>query len=128
MAHVAEVVHVPRTTRVPASPGWLVGLANWRGRVLPVLDLRPLLGAETVPLATSARLVILALDDVEAGLLADQVPGPLPQGEWVVAPPPPTAAAAAADLLAGVLDDGGGPLSLLDAAAVLALGSEAANR
>ena len=128
MAHVAEVVHVPRTTRVPASPGWLVGLANWRGRVLPVLDLRPLLGAETVPLATSARLVVLTLDDVEAGLLADQVPGPLPQGEWTVAPPPPTAASAAADLLAGVLQDDGGPVSLLDAAAVLSLGAEAAGR
>ncbi len=128
MAHVAEVVHVPRTTRVPASPGWLVGLANWRGRVLPVLDLRPLLGAETVPLATSARLVVLTLDDVEAGLLADQVPGPLPQAEWTVAPPPPTAASAVADLLAGVLQDDGGPVSLLDAAAVLSLGAEAAGR
>ena len=128
MAHVAEVVHVPRTTRVPASPGWLVGLANWRGRVLPVLDLRTLLGAEAVPLATSARLVVLTLDEVEAGLVADQVPGPLPQGEWAVSPPPPTAASAAADLLAGVLEDDGGPVSLLDAAAVLSLGAEAANR
>ena len=113
---------------MPASPGWLVGLANWRGRVLPVLDLRPLLGAEAVPLATSARLVILTLDDVEAGLLADQVPGPLPHGEWAVAPPPPTAASAAAELMAGVLQDDGGPVSLLDAAAVLSLGAEPASR
>jgi chemotaxis signal transduction protein len=73
-------------------------------------------------------LVILTLDDVEAGLVADQVPGPLPQGEWAVSPPPPTAPSAAADLLAGVLEDDGGPVSLLDAAAVLSLGAEAANR
>jgi chemotaxis signal transduction protein len=128
MAQVAEVVHVPACTRVPAAPGWLVGVANWRGRVLPVLDLRPLLGAEPVPLATSARLVILAVDDVEAGVLADQVPGPLPQAEWAVAPPPPTAASAAVELITGVLHDDGGPVSLLDARAVLALGSELAGR
>jgi len=128
MAQVAEVVHVPPITRVPASPGWLAGVANWRGRVLPVLDLRPLLGAEAVPLATSARLVIVSVDEVEAGLLADQVPGPLAHGEWALSPTPATAASASADLMAGVLQDEWGPVSLLEASAILGLGAQLAAR
>ena len=49
MADVAEVASVPGVTRVPGAPAWLAGVANWRGRMLPVLDLRPLLGADRGP-------------------------------------------------------------------------------
>ena len=45
MADVAEVTASRRVTRLPGAPPWLAGVANWRGRMLPVLDLRPLLGA-----------------------------------------------------------------------------------
>jgi chemotaxis signal transduction protein len=50
MADVAEVAQLPRVTRVPRSAAWLLGVANWRGRVLPVLDLRPLLATDPTPL------------------------------------------------------------------------------
>ena len=60
MASVAEVVPVPVVTRIPGAPAWLSGVVNWRGRVLPVIDLRPLVGAPLSPLPTSARLVVLA--------------------------------------------------------------------
>ena len=71
MADVAEVASVPQVTRVPGAPAWLAGVANWRGRMLPVLDLRALLGADAVPLASSARLVVLASDDDVAGVVAE---------------------------------------------------------
>ena len=76
MGNVAEVVPVPATTRVPGGPSWLTGVVNWRGRVLPIVDLRPLVGAPLSPMPTSARLVVLAEGDVEVGLIADMVPGP----------------------------------------------------
>ena len=44
MADVAEVIPVPRVTRVPGTPTWLTGVVNWRGRVLAVVDLRPVIG------------------------------------------------------------------------------------
>src|SRR4051812_6097795 len=34
---VAEVGRVPAVTRIPGAPAWLAGVANWRGRLLPVL-------------------------------------------------------------------------------------------
>ena len=45
MTVVAEVIALPPVTRIPGSPTFLVGVANWRGRMLPVIDVRPLLGA-----------------------------------------------------------------------------------
>lgn len=121
LAAIAEVVPVPATTRVPGTPSWLVGLANWRGRVLAVVDLRPLVGAPPTPLASSARLVVLALDDVEAGLVVESVSGLLEGGVHEAVGVPATVAPAAAALLRGVVEDDAGPVAQLDAAAVLAL-------
>lgn len=121
MADVAEVAPVPGITRVPGAPPWLAGVANWRGRMLPVLDLRPLLAATTVPLASSARLVVLARGDVVAGVIAEAVPG-VYDGELAdPAPPPPTLTTEASALVVGQVSDGAGPVAVLDAAAVLAL-------
>jgi chemotaxis signal transduction protein len=121
MADVAEVTAVPTVTRVPGSPGWLSGVANWRGRMLPVLDLRPLLGSATVPLASSARLVVLARDEVVAGVVAEAVPGVHDGDLDQLTPAPPTLAADAATLVLGQLTDRTGPVAVLDAGAVLAL-------
>lgn len=121
MADVAEVCQLPRVTRIPRSGAWLLGVANWRGRVLPVLDLRPLLATPTIPLASSARLVVIARDDLVVGVLAEAVPG-VHSGDLAdPAPPPPTLTGEAASLVAGQVTDRSGPLAVLDAAAVLAL-------
>jgi chemotaxis signal transduction protein len=121
LAAIAEVVPVPLTTRVPDQPPWLSGVANWRGRVLPVIDIRLLMGVPAVPLATSARLVVLAEDDVLVGVLAEAVPG-VHQGDLADAEPPPaTLAGDAALLVRGQVSDRYGPVAVLDAAALLAL-------
>lgn len=123
MASVAEVVPVPVTTRIPGCPGWLAGVINWRGRVLPVVDPRSLLGAELSPLPSSARLLVLSVDGIEAGLLAEAVSGLLEAGDETPEAPPATAPTSATSLIIGVVNDAAGPVSLVDAAAVLRLRS-----
>lgn len=120
MRDVAEVVPVPAVTRVPGSPSWLTGVVNWRGRVLAVVDLRPVVGNELIPLPSSARLVVMSSDTAEAGLLVEAVTGLLASDRPAPVPTPATVAPAVADLVSGVVDDGG-PISMLDAAAVLGL-------
>ena len=48
----------------PDDPGpllwaWIAGVANWRGRIMPVLDLRVLLGAPVLELGVTGRVVFL---------------------------------------------------------------------
>jgi chemotaxis signal transduction protein len=121
MWSVAEVVPVPPLTRVPGCPAWLTGVVNWRGRVLPVVDPRALLGADLSPLPSSARLLVLSVDGIEAALIAEAVSGLLEAGSEDPEPTPATAAPTAASLITGVVGDAAGPISLLDAAAVLRL-------
>jgi purine-binding chemotaxis protein CheW len=120
MSSVAEVVPVPVLTRVPGSPPWLSGVVNWRGRVLPVLDLRPLVGAALSPLPTSARLVVISEDDIEVGLVADMVPGLRHCDPGQLEAVPATIATGIAALVRGVVDVDG-PVALLATEAVLRL-------
>ena len=114
MEAVAEVGRPPGLTRVPGVPSWLAGVANWRGRVLAVLDLRPLLTAPTGSFDRRARLVVLNRNNVSVGVLTEGVEGTHwldpEQLEPVLAHLPE----AAADLLMGQTTDSDGPCGLID--------------
>jgi len=117
---VAEVGRVPSVTRIPGSPAWLAGVANWRGRLLPVLDLRSLLGAPQTRLGNAARLVVLSVEGISAGIVVDAV-----EGTGVLDAAIEEFPAALADrgsfLLAGQVPSVDGPVAVLDTHAVLRL-------
>ena len=121
MPCVAEVGRPPGLTRVPGLPAWVAGVANWRGRVLAVLDLRPLLGAEAGPLDRRGRLVVLNRAGVMAGLLTEGVEGTTDMDADALEPALAHLPAAAAELLAGQLTDARGPVGVLDLDAVFGL-------
>lgn len=73
--HVLEVIHVPAVARVPHSPPSLLGIANLRGTVLPLVGLRELLGwSEPSAAAATTKAIVLdagtqlalAVDSVDA--------------------------------------------------------------
>lgn len=119
LSSVTGVAPVPSLTRIPGAPVWLAGAANWRGRVMAVVDLRPLLGAASHALPSSARLVVIDDDDVRAGLLVEAVTG-LVEGAPDLHPVPATASPAAASILLGTFAEVP-PVAVLDPDAVLAL-------
>jgi purine-binding chemotaxis protein CheW len=55
---VLEVIHVPAVARVPHSPPALVGIANLRGNVLPLVGLKELLGSSSQDNATTKAVVL----------------------------------------------------------------------
>ena len=114
MAAVAEVGRPPVLTRVPGVPDWLAGVANWRGRVLAVVDLRPLLNAPTAPLDRLARLVVLHRAGVPVGLLTEGVEGSRLLDEEQLEPALAHLPDSAAELLSGQTTDAGGPCGVLD--------------
>ncbi len=71
-----EVLGVPGAlTRVPGAKSWVKGLANVRGQLLPVLDLRQFLGSGVTPVTRNARIVVAHHREIPAGLLVDEVLG-----------------------------------------------------
>ena len=72
-ASVREVVRYRAYTPVPGSPPSLPGILSQRGTILPVVELRPLLGLAMVPVTRAARLVIVAHQEIDMALLVEAV-------------------------------------------------------
>jgi len=71
---VTELDRVPRITHVPNVPAWVAGVANRRGDILSVVDMRTLLGIERLAAGGGRLLVVRLLDDsCGLGLLVDDV-------------------------------------------------------
>lgn len=121
MPSVAEVGRPPALTRVPGLPNWVAGVANWRGRVLAVLDLRPLLSAETTALDRRGRLVVLTRQGVTAGLLTEGVEGTTDLDPEVLEPSLAHLPAVTGSLISGQVTDVQGPVGILDLDAVFGL-------
>jgi purine-binding chemotaxis protein CheW len=121
MPAVAEVGRPPSLTRVPGVPAWVAGVANWRGRVLAVLDLRPLLSAETTQLDRRGRLVVLTRNGVTAGLLTEGVEGTADVDGDSIEPSLANLPTMTGALISGQVTDAGGPVGVLDLEAVFDL-------
>lgn len=72
LRNVREVFEVESLTAVPGMPPILAGVANLRGVVIPVVDLRPLLGVSGGGRLSFA--VVLRHGPHQVGVLVEQVP------------------------------------------------------
>jgi twitching motility protein PilI len=73
---IREVMGYPTAvTRVPGARGWIRGLSNLRGQLLPVIDLRAFLGAGPTGVTRTTRLLVANHRDIPAGIVVDEVMG-----------------------------------------------------
>lgn len=72
LGQVREVFELESVTPVPGMPASLVGVANLRGTIIPLADMRQSLGAA---LSTTPRYAIVVRHEAhQIGLLIDDVP------------------------------------------------------
>ena len=73
---IHEVLMVPALiARVPGAKSWIRGLANVRGHLLPIMDLKLFLGAGRVVGQRDARVLVIKSAEISAGLIVDEVFG-----------------------------------------------------
>ncbi|MCK7547771.1 chemotaxis protein CheW [Marinobacter koreensis] len=76
MGEVTEILHVPRFTHIPGVRPFLLGAANVRGRLLPLVDLA---GFFDIPRSSRSqrerRVLVVEQGDVFSGLVVDSVLG-----------------------------------------------------
>ena len=73
---VREILMLPDTiTRVPGAKRWMLGIANLRGHLLPLIDLKMLLGSGRTSLRRLTRVVSVNHREIPAGLVVDEVQG-----------------------------------------------------
>ncbi len=73
---VREVLMLPASmTRVPGAKRWLLGIANLRGHLLPLIDVKMLLGSGRTSLRRVTRVISVHHREIPAGLVVDEVLG-----------------------------------------------------
>ncbi len=72
MAPVQEIIRVPNVARLPLAPPSLDGLANLRGRVLPIVNLRSIFGVSQRDHDDATRAVVINLGQ-PLGFVVDRV-------------------------------------------------------
>jgi purine-binding chemotaxis protein CheW len=72
MAPVKEIIRVPQVVRVPLAPAALEGLANLRGKVLPIISLRRLFGFPELEHDDSTRALVIDVGQ-PLGFVVDRV-------------------------------------------------------
>lgn len=118
---VHEIVKVPDITEVPDAPGYLVGVINLRGKIVPVVDLRRRLRLQGIDRTKSSRVLITENDGRLVGLLVDAVSEVLKVPPDAVEAPPEMIASVGVEYITGVVKMESRLIILLDLKIVLSI-------
>ena len=72
LGEVSELLQMPKLTPLPAVKNWILGIANIRGRLMPVIDLHEFLEMPTTLPVSQWRVVVVEHEDIVAGLVIEQ--------------------------------------------------------
>ncbi|WP_338469830.1 chemotaxis protein CheW [Niallia sp. XMNu-256] len=118
---VRGVEKVQRITRVPGTVSFVKGVINLRGVVTPIIDLRKRFGLEEALYSDTTRVIIVATDNVEVGLVVDGANDVIDINENDIEPSPEMVGVEADEFVKGVVKVSGRLLILLDLVKVLDL-------
>ena len=59
MDEVSEILPMPDTVRVPGVKSWVIGLANIRGNLMPVLDMNAFLHGTPTRIRKESRILVI---------------------------------------------------------------------
>lgn len=75
MEHIIETLAAPAMARVPGAQPWVRGIANVRGTLLPILDLKGFVFGKNSELHRHSRIMVVNHQGNAAGFLVDEVYG-----------------------------------------------------
>ena len=104
-AYVQEVVPLRALTPVPCTPTFVLGVVNHRGQILPVLDLRRLVGVAGGEAPKDGRVVAVEAGGMAFGIFADAEEGTTSVRTQEILPSPVAVSAEHQVMLRGVTSE-----------------------
>ena len=75
MSDVKEILDLPEITNVPGVKSWVVGVANVRGSLLPIMDMKGFLLGEDIKQRNKGRVIVIDHKGFDTGLVVEEVYG-----------------------------------------------------
>ena len=123
--NVKEIIEYGTVTEIPMMPGFIRGVINLRGAVVPVIDLSCRFGGKSTEVARRTCIVIIELtqDDQkhDIGVMVDAVSEVLEIARAEIEPPPSFGAKIRTDFISGMGKVNGKFVIILDVARVLSV-------
>ncbi len=119
-ASVREIVRYRSFTHVPGAPPTLPGIISQRGAILPVVELRPLLGLPEAELHRGARLVIAQHNEIDMAILVEVVLDLVAIPEASIEPPHPALDPKRSRFIRGIARHDDQPVAILNFDTVIA--------
>ena len=123
--NVKEIIEYGTVTEIPMMPGFIRGVINLRGAVVPVIDLSCRFGGKSTQVARRTCIVIIELiqDDQkhDIGVMVDAVSEVLEIARAEIEPPPSFGAKIRTDFISGMGKVSGKFVIILDVARVLSV-------
>jgi Chemotaxis signal transduction protein len=73
IAKVESIIKIQSITQLPHAPNFVEGVTNLRGKVLPVIDLRKRFGLPAQQTDKNSRIIVVSVDQIEVGMIVDEV-------------------------------------------------------
>jgi len=75
LIHIREVYPLKDLTPIPCTPPFVLGVINFRGQILSVIDLKKFFDLPEQEITENNRVIILHSEKMEFGILADDIIG-----------------------------------------------------
>lgn len=75
MDEVKEIMDLPEITLVPGVKSWVVGVANVRGNLLPIMDMKGFVLGEDIKQRRKGRVIVIDYKGFNTGLVVEEVYG-----------------------------------------------------
>lgn len=130
--YAADIAHVERVLRheavyaVPGMPSWVEGVIDYRGRVVPVVDLHRRFGLPEGERANGGRLLVFTLGDDVIAASVDRVVDVRSVAAGELAPPPRLVRGAGSEFVRAMMRDGEAMVLVLDLLRLLSDDEQAA--
>lgn len=72
MNEISEILKMPRYAALPGVKSWILGIANVRGRLLPIIDLHDYFSMPPTLPMMQWRVLVVEDEDIAAGLVVEQ--------------------------------------------------------
>lgn len=102
---IREVFPLKELTPLPATPDYILGVTNVRGKILSVIDIKKFFDLPEKGLTDLNKLIILQSDGMEFGILADVIVGVRSVGADELQTSLPTLTGIRSDYLKGITKD-----------------------
>ena len=118
--YVTEIIGMQAITEVPEVPGYVKGIINLRGKIIPVIDVRLKFKKEPMEYNDRTCIIVIDINDVSVGLIVDNVAEVLTIADEDIAPPPSNKTGFENRYVKGIGKSGGEVKLLLDCDKLLA--------